>query len=43
VESELDRGSRFTLWLPLIHQDESAVAGSPPPPNGHDASGHFAD
>jgi signal transduction histidine kinase len=23
VESEIDRGSRFTLWLPLIHQDES--------------------
>jgi signal transduction histidine kinase len=29
VESEPDRGSRFTLWLPLVHQDESAGATSP--------------
>ncbi|CAN5711110.1 GAF domain-containing sensor histidine kinase [soil metagenome] len=34
VESEIDQGSRFTLWLPLVHQDESAGPGSPPPSQG---------
>jgi signal transduction histidine kinase len=38
VESEIDRGSRFTLWLPLVHEDQSAGTGSPPSHGPNDAS-----